>query len=290
MPTIVPQSSDYKDRPKQSIYAQPRSISYRLPIDPTQVLASSCTVSITTAVRYLYQYTGIRYQYIRYQYILPQYGYACVRAAQICMLARAALVRYRYLPRSSYTSALSTGIHWYHWYPGLQYLMLYRFGSSYMCTLIYWQYTVLVSIPVVATVPVLLYRYSCTVLYSANVHAGARSALPKFSSIFNCGGHKSIKNNRSMHSPDRLGIDQLCIAPIDYLRVDLIIATLPKYGTTSKVVVSDQMVISQHLASQQKLRNLDLGSLVFLSCVLSQGQAKLPDGSGQEFLLVPNSQ
>ena len=44
----------------------------------------------------------------------------------------------------------------------------------------------------------------CVHARSANVHAGARSALPKFSSIFNCGGHKSIKNNRSMHSPDRL--------------------------------------------------------------------------------------
>ena len=102
----LPYVSDYKNRPKQSIYAQPRSISYRLPIDPTQVLASSCTVSITvlqlyrlpidpaqvlassctvsitTAVRYLYQYTGIRYQYIRYQYTSI--------LVRICMRARSA--------------------------------------------------------------------------------------------------------------------------------------------------------------------------------------------------------
>ena len=52
---------------------------------------------------------------------------------------------------------------------------------------------------------------------SADLHAGARSALPNFCSIFNSGGHKSIKNNRSIHSHDRLGIDYLCIAPIDYL-------------------------------------------------------------------------
>ena len=68
---------------------------------------------------------------------------------------------------------------------------------------------------------------------SADLHAGARSALPKFSSIFNCGGHKSIKNNRSMHSPDRLGIDYLCIAPIDYLRVVLIIANI-RYMPTDR--------------------------------------------------------
>ena len=51
------------------------------------------------------------------------------------------------------------------------------------------------------------------------------------SSIFNRGGHKSIKYNRSMHSPDRLGIDYLCIAPIDYLWLFLIIDRVLKYGT-----------------------------------------------------------
>eukprot|EP01048_Picozoa_sp_COSAG05_P007307 COSAG05_NODE_512_length_9090_cov_33.937827_3_plen_97_part_00 len=53
-----------------------------------------------------------------------------------------------------------------------------------------------------------------------------------FFSIFNCGGHKSIKNNRSMHSPDRLGIDYLhvCIDPIDYLWLLLRIDTL-RYAT-----------------------------------------------------------
>ena len=32
---------------------------------------------------------------------------------------------------------------------------------------------------------------------------------------------RNSQNNRSMHSPDRLGIDYICIAPIDYLWLDL---------------------------------------------------------------------
>ena len=48
-----------------------------------------------------------------------------------------------------------------------------------------------------------------------------------FGTFFNRGGHESIKSNRSMHSPDRLAIDYLCIAPIDYLWLVLIIARVP---------------------------------------------------------------
>ena len=61
------------------------------------------------------------------------------------------------------------------------------------------------------------------------MHACARSAPPKFWNFFNRGGHESIKNNRSTHSPDRLCIDYLlvCIAPIDYLWLGLKIDSIP---------------------------------------------------------------
>ena len=68
----------------------------------------------------------------------------------------------------------------------------------------------------------------------------ARAARHRnFDTIFNSGGHESIKNNRSMHSPDRLGIDYLylCIAPIDYCWLLLKIDTL-RYRTVPVLVLS----------------------------------------------------
>ena len=72
-------------------------------------VASSCTVSITTAVRYLYQYTGIRYQYIRYQYILVL---ICMRArsadlhagARSCSTGIYLAIQARFLPVSTGTT------------------------------------------------------------------------------------------------------------------------------------------------------------------------------------------